>query len=161
VSGTGNSLPVLRSNKRLLGNRHMCQGKGGVSAPVVFDFVFSEKPPGLRPPATSCRCHPGVSPEIEIAIEIEIVGALATRCPRGQVCNSVRTRCRCHPRLSISNHKRISHTETTCNCPAQGIARYGQFHQSVACLATCVGNTGDRPAAGGIITLIYLRNQDA
>jgi hypothetical protein len=83
---------------------------GGHETPSVVRSLIVKKPLGLRPPATSCRCHPGgVSPEIAIAIEIEIaiaieieiVGAVATRCPRGQVCNSVRTSCRCHPALLL------------------------------------------------------------
>ena len=53
--------------------------KAGPLRPLwLTSFLVKNLFLGLRPPATSCRCHPG---------------------------------------LSISNHKRNSHAETTCDCP--------------------------------------------
>jgi hypothetical protein len=45
-----------------------CAKESQDPCPAVVDPAFSGKPPGLRPPATSCRCHPSITIAIWIAI---------------------------------------------------------------------------------------------
>ena len=75
--GTGNSLPVLRSNKRLARKSSYVPMKRRASAPVVVDFVFSENllAFGHRQPVAGAT--QGYPFQITNAIPIPILLAIA------------------------------------------------------------------------------------